>query len=133
MSNMLQGLDLSKIQFPDMMGIREAALFLGKSEQYVRTLLRSKQLVGKNDESTDRQWQIRKVDLEAFKTREPKTRGGGQRGEGKAFVIKVKYADLPKVEAALKQLGIALQPRYTYKAKAKKADAGTPPAAPVKK
>ena len=118
-------LDLTNIKFPDVMGIREAAIYLEMSEMYVRTLLRKGPqggLIGTKD--ADQVWTIKKADLDAFKAR-PTTRGTGVRSDGKAYVIKIKAADLPKVEAALKTFGIALAPRYNYTKKAKKvADGG---------
>jgi len=110
-------LDLSKVKFPDVMDLRTAAIYLGLSEMRVRTLAREGELAGTKTE--DGRWAFAKADLDEFKSRPPKphARGGGggrPRGEGKAWIIKVKYADLEAVQAALAQFGIEMQPRYDY-------------------
>lgn len=104
-------IDLSKVQFPDVMDLRTAAIFLNISEMRVRTLARTGELKSSKD---DGKWAFKKADLEAYKNTPRARKSGGPRGEGKAFVINVKHADLEKVKGALKQFGIELQPRYNY-------------------
>jgi hypothetical protein len=103
-------LDLSNVKFPDVMGVREAALFLGMGEQYVRALARKGEV---KNTLTDGRFTFKKADLEAFKNT-PRVRAAGERSEGKKFIIAVKGADLQKVQAALTPLGIKLEPRYNY-------------------
>jgi hypothetical protein len=119
----MTSIDLSNINFPDVMGIRDSALYAGLSEQYVRTMVRNGTLAATKTEAGE--WQITKAALDELKAK-PRSRGGGaERANGKAYVINVKVSDLPAVEAALGQFGISLKPRYVYKAKVK----GATPAA----
>ena len=109
-------LDLSQIQFPDSMGIRDAALYTGMSEQYIRTMVRQTTLKASKNEAGE--WEILKSTLDELMA-QPRQRGGGTRAGGKAFVINVKPDDQPAVESALAAFGITLKPRYTYKPKSK--------------
>jgi len=113
----MPALDLSQIKFPDVMDLRTAALYLGVSEMRVRTLARDDKSGLKATKDEDGKWAFRKADLDAYKSA-PRTRkgGGGPRGDGKAWIINVKHADLEKVKNALKPMGIELSPRYNYEA-----------------
>lgn len=106
-------LDLSKVVFPDPMGLREAALYLQISEMRVRTLAREGTLKGTKDDKN--QWQFTKAVLDAYKVA-PRVRkaGGKPSAAGKAWVIHVTPANYEKVVAALKPLGIVLEQRYDY-------------------
>lgn len=105
-------LDLSQIDFPDVMDLRSAALFLGLSEQRVRTLAREEQIPASKTESGA--WAFNKSDLETWKSTPRVRKSGGPRGEGKMYKVRVKYADLEKAKAALAEFGIELQPAYNY-------------------
>lgn len=104
-------LDISKLDFPDTMDLRTAAIFLELSGTRVRTLARDGDLPAGKDEAGH--WQFDKAELEAYKA-QPKTRKGGRRGDGKLWQIRVKYADLEQVKQALAPFGIELEPRYNY-------------------
>jgi hypothetical protein len=107
-------IDLSKVQFPDQMDLRTASIFLGLSEMRVRALARSEELPGSKDASGA--WLFTKAELTTFKNT-PRTRkggGGGPRGDGKSWIIKVKFQDLEKVKEALAPFKIELKPRYDY-------------------
>jgi len=108
-------IDLSKVQFPDQMDLRTASIYLGLSEMRVRALARSEELPGAKDDAGA--WVFAKADLDTFKAA-PRTRKsgnkGGTRGEGKAWIIKVKHQNLEAVKAALAEFGIELLPRYDY-------------------
>jgi hypothetical protein len=107
-----ESIDITKIQFPENMDLRSAALFLGLSEMRVRALARKGDIKAtKND---DGHWVFSKAMLTQFKNTPRARGGGGPRGDGKAWIIRVKYADLEKVKTFLKSLGIELQPRYNY-------------------
>lgn len=125
----MAGIDTSQIKFPDEMDLRTASIFLGISEMRVRTLARQKALPASKDENG--KWVFKKSDLQTFKDTPRARGGGGPRGEGKAWIINVKHADLEKVKAALAQFSIALQPRYNYAAqkayRAKRAAQGKGP------
>lgn len=108
-------IDLSKVQFPDNMDLRTASIFLGLSEMRVRALARDGSLVGSKDEGGA--WVFAKKDLETFKATPRVRKGGGKtgpRGDGKSWVIKVKFQDIEKVKEALGEFGIELTPRYDY-------------------
>lgn len=110
---MASQIDLSNVVFPDVMDLRTAAIYLGLSEMRVRTLAREETLPGGKDESGT--WQFTKNELDIFKETPRVRKGGGRKqGEGKAWIIKVKYADLEGVKEALANFGIELQPRYNY-------------------
>jgi len=110
---MAEQLDVSKISFPDPMTLRSAAIYLGLGEMRVRVLAREGVLKGTKDDKN--QWAFKKADLEAFKAT-PRVRkaGGKASAAGKAWVIHVIPANYEKVVAALKPLGITLEPRYDY-------------------
>ena len=106
-------IDLSKVVFPDVMDLRTASIYLGLSEMRVRTLARDEALKATKD--GDGVWQFAKGDLDTFKVT-PRTRKASTkpRGEGKSFIIQIKYQDLEGVKEALADFGIELQPRYNY-------------------
>lgn len=106
-------IDLSNVVFPDVMDLRTASIYLGLSEMRVRALARDESLTATKDEGGA--WQFARTDLDAFKVT-PRTRKASTkpRGEGKAFIVKVRYQDLEGVKEALADFGIELQPRYDY-------------------
>jgi hypothetical protein len=143
---MANQLDLSNVKWPEVMDLRTASIFLDLSEMRVRTLAREGGLpASKDDEGS---WAFKKSDLTTYKNT-PHARkggGGGPRGDGKGWVIKVKFEDLEKVKAALAPFKIELQPRYNAEkmkasmarskakklaAKAEAAKTGVKPVAPV--
>ena len=65
-------LDLSQIQFPDSMGIRDAALYTGMSEQYIRTMVRQTTLKASKNEAGE--WEILKSTLDELMA-QPRQRG----------------------------------------------------------
>jgi hypothetical protein len=106
-------LDLSNIKWPDKMDLRTASIFLELSDMRVRTLAREETLPSTKDEEGN--WVFALADLKAYKsTPHPRKGGGGggPRGEGKTWKIKVKFEDVEKVKAALAPFGIVLQPAY---------------------
>jgi len=110
---MAKTVDTSAVKWPDVMDLRSAAFFLGLSEMRTRTLAREETLPAHKDE--DDNWAFNLKDLQAYQA-QPKARktggGGGPRGDGKGWVIQVKFADLEKVKGLLAPLGITLLPRY---------------------
>jgi hypothetical protein len=104
-------LDISKINFPEEMNIREAALFLGIGEQRIRALVRSGELtVEKRDNANV----FKKGVLQAFKDAPRKTGGRKEGNAGKAYVIHVTGDKLAAVQDALGKIGVQLEPRYNY-------------------
>jgi excisionase family DNA binding protein len=102
------------VEFPDQMDLRLAAIYINVSEGRIRTLLREGTIQATKTDAN--KWVISKDVLDEYKTRAPAPRagGGGTRGEGKAWVIKVPFAKLQAVKDALAPLAIELQPRYNY-------------------
>lgn len=112
---MTTGIDLTKIQFPDVMDLRTASIFLEMSEMRVRTLARDGDIKAtKTEDGTVAKWSFKKADLEAFKATPRTRKATAQRGDGKAWIIHVKYEVIEKVKAALKPFSIELEPRYDY-------------------
>ena len=106
-------LDISKINFPDQMNIRETALFLGVGEQRIRALVRSGELKSYPVEGSTAKV-FHKNELVAFQNA-PRKAGGRKEGvAGKAYVIHVTGEKLAAVQNALKAQGIELEPRYNY-------------------
>jgi hypothetical protein len=98
------------------MNLRLASVFLDLSEQRLRTLVRQGTIPGaaKNEEGA---WAFTKQGLEQYKAEKatsPRRTGGGPRGEGKAWVIRIKHPNYQAVKDFLATLGIELQPRYNY-------------------
>ena len=125
---MSKTLDISKLNFPELMDLRTAAIYLELSGMRVRTLAREGDIGATKDEAGH--WEFAKGDLDAYKAK-PRTRKSGQRGDGNLWQIRIKFKDLEGVKKALAPFGIELQPRYNYekqkeyraKQKAKKAAA----------
>jgi hypothetical protein len=110
---MTNTIDLSKVSFPDTMDLRTAAIYLGSSEMRIRTLARDGSVNASKSETG--QWLFAKADLDTFKAT-PHVRKSGTRsaGEGKSYIVKIRFADHEPVKAFLGQYGIELQPRYDY-------------------
>ena len=108
----MPALDISKIQFPDPMGLREASIFLELSDMRVRTLAREGALKGLK--SDDGKWSFAQKDLIAYRDTPRERKAAGPRGDGKAWIIRIKFADFEKVKAFLTPLGIKIEPRYNY-------------------
>jgi hypothetical protein len=106
-------IDLSQINFPDQMNLRLAAVYLNLSEQRVRTLLRENKIPGA-EKSESGAWVLTKAILDEFKQTHRSRGGGGRRGDGKLWQIRVKYENLADVREALGKFGIELEPRYNY-------------------
>jgi hypothetical protein len=127
---------LAQTQFPDPMDLRIAALYLNVSEARMRTLLREGTV---KSDKVDGKWSIKRADLDTYKNDKGTAprKSGGTRGDGKAWIIHVKFQDLQKVKDALTPLGIQLEPRYDYakqkeyQAKRKAAQAAEKKAAPA--
>lgn len=109
---MANQIDLSKVSFPDVMDLRTAAIYLNLSEMRIRALARDGSLKASKDDHG--MWEFHKADLDAFKSTPRPRKTGVVRGDGKLFVIRVKYADLADIKAVLQEYGIELQPRYDY-------------------
>lgn len=110
-----QMIDLSNVVFPDEMDLRTASIYLGVSEMRVRTLARTGDIIGDKDEKN--RWVFHRAILDEYKNRpvtvkERKAKGPAR--EGKAWIIHVKYLDIPAVQEALAPFGIELEPRYNY-------------------
>ena len=107
----------SSFQFPDVMSLRMAALYIDVSEQRLRILIREGKINATIGE--DKAYMVAKADLDAFVATKSAPRGPRKAGtprEGKAWIINVKAADYAAVVAALEPFGITLQPRYNYEA-----------------
>lgn len=100
------------IDYPDPMNLRFAALYADVSEMRIRALLREGKIEATKD--ADGRWQVTKKALDAYKATKGQRRGGGERPEGKAFIIHVKAVNNPAVTEALAKFGIKLEPRYDY-------------------
>jgi hypothetical protein len=104
-------LDISKLDFPDTMDLRTAAIFLQLSGTRVRTLARDGELPASKNEAGH--WQFSKAELEEYKAQPKPARG--RRGDGKLWQIRIKYKDLEQVKKVLmEQFGIEVEPRYNY-------------------
>lgn len=106
-------IDLSKIQFPDSMNIREASLFLDLGEQRIRALVRTN--VIKADDTTGR-LMFKKTDLEAYKATAVGPRARTEGANGKGFVIHIPADKSAVVTEFLSKQGIKLMPRYNIEA-----------------
>lgn len=115
MSTSTQDFTMPDIEFPELMNIRVAALYADLSEMRIRTLLREGRL--KADKNEQGHWVISKTAIDEYNETKGQ-RGGGPRGEGKLWVIRVKHADIADVREALEPFGIELQPRYNYEKQA---------------
>lgn len=103
----------ASLNFPDVMNLRLAAVYVDVSEQRLRTVAREETVKGTKDENGA--WSFTKADLDEYLEMKATTpRGGGTRGEGKLWVIRVKHDVIKEVKAALEPFGIELQPRYNY-------------------
>jgi len=137
------------VEFPDPMDLRLAAIYIGVSEGRVRSLSREGKIGTKAEGG---KWQYAKKELDAYLTAPKAARKtGAPHGEGKAFVVRIKFQDMQSVKDFLATKGISLEPRYNYDnqkkyqakrkaakaaekaAKAASAPAGTAAAAPVVK
>ena len=105
-------LDISKLDFPDVMDLRTAAIFLQLSGTRVRSLARDEEIPASKNEAGH--WQFNKAELEEYK-KQPKVRKAGRRGDGKLWQIRIKYKDLEEVKQVLmERWGIEVEPRYNY-------------------
>lgn len=103
----------ASLNFPDVMNLRLAAVYVDVSEQRLRTVAREGRVKGKKDENGA--WIFSKADLDVYlEEKKTQPRRGGTRGEGKLWIIRVKYENLEEVKATLGKFGIELQPRYNY-------------------
>ena len=123
-------IDMSNVKFVDPLNLRDAAIFLGMNENNVRAAAQGGRITATKNEAN--QWQFKQADLTTFKNTPRRTGGGGKRGDGKMFIVRIKHTDLEAVKGALSKYGVELQPRYTYKPKSKKeVKASVPAPAPV--
>lgn len=101
------------LNFPDVMNLRLAAVYVNVSEQRLRTVAREGTVKGAKDDNGA--WMFTKADLDEYlQMKATQPRGGGQRGDGKLWIIRVKYENLADVKEALAAFDIELQPRYNY-------------------
>lgn len=104
---------MPKIEYPDPMNLRLAALYLDVSEMRMRALVREERI--KAVKSEEGHWLVSKAAIDAYKaTRGVRTAPGKPHGDGKAFIVHVKFADHDKVAKALEPFGVKLEPRYDY-------------------
>ncbi len=107
------GIDISQIDFPDIMDLRAAAVYLEVNEMRVRTLARDEELPGAHKTEAGH-WRFVKSDLEEFKTTMGTRKGGYRRGDRKYWKIQVKHDDLEAVTEALAKFDIEVEPQYQY-------------------
>jgi hypothetical protein len=103
------------LTFPDKMNLRLASVFIDMSEQRLRTLARENAIPGAaKDEGGN--WVFTKEGLAEYNELRASgsTRKVAVRGDGKAFVIRVKPQDLTDVKEFLATKEIELEPRYNY-------------------
>ena len=111
----------------EMLSINEAAEVLDISEMRIRTLLRDRRLEGavkvKVGETEVEKWSIPRAALDKYvATRGTFGKTGGKRGDGKAFVIRLKGPEQVKqVQEFLGTIGVKLEPRYNYNTDKQKA------------
>jgi len=103
-----------KIEYPDVMDLRIAALFLGMSEGRLRTLVREEKVKGARDEESQK-WTFKRTDLEAY-LKEPKARAASNKATkaGKAFINHLTIDKLQRAKDALAAIGVELEQRYDY-------------------
>ena len=108
-------LDISKLDFPDEMDLRTAAIYLQLSGMRVRTLAREGDIPAEKNDAGH--WMFDKADLDEYKAK-PKVRRRGRRGDGKLWQIRIKYVDLEQVKQMLMDnFDIEVEPRYSYERK----------------
>jgi len=108
---MSEPLDLSQVNFPDVMNIRMASIFLNLSEARIRALIRSEEI---SATMVDKKWTMSIKDLTVFRDTPRIRKTSGPRGDGKLWVIRVPHGKLEAVKAMLAKEDIELAPRYNY-------------------
>lgn len=116
---MSTSVDGVKMEFPNPMSLRLGALYADMSEQRFRILVREGKIAAQQTESG--QFVVTKEDIDSYIANRGsvRTANAGTRGQGKAWVIKVKAVDYAAVTEALAQFGIVLEPRYNPEAQAR--------------
>ena len=112
MSDHNEAFALPEIEFPDPMGLRLAALYLDVSEMRIGALVREGRIEATKDERG--RWLVTQAALDNYQETKGSRGGGGPRGDGKFWKVRVKYDDLEKVKAALAKFGCELEPAYNY-------------------
>jgi excisionase family DNA binding protein len=121
----------ANVDFPAVMDLRLASIYLNVSEGRIRTLLREGTIPSVKDDSGH--WAVAKTELDKYQeTKATTPRTGGAKGSGKTYLIKIPFAKMQAVKDALAKEGIELQPRYDY-AKQKAYQAKTKAAKAAKK
>jgi len=106
-------IDVSAIDFPDVLDLRNAAIFLEISEIRVRTLAKEGVLPCYKNEAGH--WRFELDDLEEFKANMGTRKGGYRRGDRKYWRIQIKHDDLEEVtELLMEKFGIEVKPMYQY-------------------
>jgi hypothetical protein len=102
-----------KIEFPPVMDLRIASLYLNMSEGRMRALVREEKIKGTK---TEQGWEFLKADLDVFNATPRPRAGGGTRTtkDGKAFVVHVVPAKLQGFKDAMAKLEITVENRYDY-------------------
>lgn len=106
------GIDISQIDFPKIMNLRTAAIFLEISESRVRTLAKDEELSSFKNEAGH--WQFDKGDLTTFKENMGTRKGGYRRGDRKYWRVQIKHTDMEAVVADLAKYGIEVENMYQY-------------------
>jgi hypothetical protein len=109
------GIDVSALDFPEVMDLRTAAIYLEVNEMRVRTLARDEELPSFKNEAGH--WRFNLEDLQEFKAEMGTKKGGYRRGDRKYWRIQVKHEDLEAVTEALSAFEIEVEPMYQYEKK----------------
>lgn len=107
-----QAFQLPEIDYPDPMGVRLAALYLNISEMRIGTLVREGRIPARKDEQG--RWLINQEALDTYTETKGSRGGGGPRGDGKMWKVRILYKDLDDVKKALAKFDAELEPAYNY-------------------
>jgi excisionase family DNA binding protein len=106
-------IDVSTIDFPDTLDLRNAAIYLEISEMRVRTLAKEGNIPCYKNEAGH--WRFDLSDLEEFKANMGTRKGGYRRGDRKYWRIQIKHDDLEEVtELLADKFEIEVEPMYQY-------------------
>jgi len=94
---------------PELLTLRQAAAYLGVTDQRVRTILREGRVEATKNEKG--YWRVTTEALDAYNV----TKGTRQAG-AKAYVFKADAEQLEAIQAAFEDAGleVAIEPRYKY-------------------
>lgn len=107
-------LNVEALDFPDVMDLRTAALYLDLSEQRTRTLAKEGDIEAWKTESAGH-WRFNKEDLDTYKAMPRTRKSGGFRGDRKYWRMQVEHTDLEEVTEFLAEtFDIEVEPMYAY-------------------